>query len=532
MDIVADQFVGVSEIAEIAGVSAAAVVNWRNRGTRGFPSPAHEGKNGPMYRLGDVQAWLDKRGSAPSGQNGLSTLGESVLWAAADKLRGAVDTSQYRHVVLTLLFLRRVLGSITPDSLLVRPKGTSWDALLECRPEALPALLDETSDAVELANPFLRGVLPRPFGSATIDSRRIAELVELIAKLPVGKSDDQLGRVYEYFLGRFAAQEGRSGGEFYTPESIVELLAEVVQPLSGSVYDPCCGSGGMFVQSERVKRAHSTEDVDLRVFGQEMNPGTWRLARMNLAMHDIDADLGAGPGDTFHCDRHPGLQADYILANPPFNISDWGGTELEDDPRWAFGTPPRGNANYAWLQHIWSKLAPGGRAGVVLSNGALSSDQGGEAEIRRGLIRAGAVEGIVALPPQLFFSTTIPVTVWFLSKRASTFKEVLFVDARELGVRTSRTHRALTPDNIELIAAEFAALRGGRFASTAGFSAVADQAQIEASGWSLVPSRYVGTDGEVGDLPSLDTAVTEYLDTLAETRALGDRITELLERRA
>jgi type I restriction enzyme M protein len=523
-----DRLIGVGEIAKLAGVTSAAVANWRARGTRRFPSPAHEGKSGPVYRLREITQWLESR-PARAGAKPQPLLGiEASLWGAADKLRGSVDASQYRHVVLTLLFLRRMLTAEAAPSGTVLPDGLSWsDTLMSADDDTLHLAIHNTIERLEAANPRLSGVLPRVFGEAMIDGRRLRGLVEIVDNIgdDAARLRDQLGRAYEYFLGRFAAVEGRSGGEFYTPSSIVSLLAEIVEPVSGTLYDPCCGSGGMFVQSVKVKEAHGAGAEQLHIVGQELNAATWRLARMNMALHDLEADLGDGPADTFHDNQHPDLSADYVLANPPFNISDWGADALRDDPRWTFGVPPNANANLAWVQHIWSVLSDRGRAGIVLANGSLSSTGAVEAGIRAGLVQSDAVECMVALPPQLFYSTTIPVTLWFLAKdKGDRSGEVLFIDARQMGEKVTRSHRELTTDDVARVVGCYRAWAGGEFQPEPGFSGVADTASIGSNDWSLVPSRYVGGDVSEVDSETLEQLLAEYRTLHEEAGRLDDAI--------
>ncbi len=524
-----EQLVGVGEIAKLAGVTSAAVANWRTRGTRGFPAPVHEGKNGPLYRLRDVAEWLESRpvrGAAePQPLLGI----EASLWGAADKLRGSVDASQYRHVVLTLLFLRRMLTPGSEPKGTVLPSGLSWETVTGASDDALNGAILDAIEALEVANPRLEGALPRVFGTSVVDVRRLRGLVAIIDKIgddPAGLRD-QLGRTYEYFLGRFAAVEGRSGGEFYTPSSVVSLLAEIVEPLSGTLYDPCCGSGGMFVQSVKVKEAHGSRVEQLRIVGQELNAATWRLAKMNLTLHDLEADLGSVPSDTFHDNQHPGLAADYVLANPPFNISDWGAESLQDDPRWTFGLPPNGNANLAWVQHIWSVLSDRGRAGVVLANGSLSSTGAAEAAIRAALVQSDAIECMVAMPPQLFYSTSIPVTLWFLAKdktKGHRAGQVLFIDARQLGEKVTRSHRELTKDDVAQVADCYRSWVDGRLVPEPGFTGVAEQAAIQGNDWSLVPSRYVGGEAGEGESETLEQLLAEYRSLHEEAARLDEAI--------
>jgi type I restriction enzyme M protein len=517
----------VGDVAELAGVSPAAVANWRARGTKGFPHPLRDGKTGPLYRRSEIVGFLAARRSAPQGLDVPLGL-ENSLWNAADKLRGSIDPSQYRHLILTLLFLRRVLTEASaPDGVTI-PDGMSWATTIEsCSAGRLGSVLAGVIETLQACNPQLGNSLPAVFGVSSIDARRLKGLVDVVSALTHDERGlrDQMGRVYEYFLGRFAQMEGRSGGEFYTPESIVRLLAEIVNPTSGVLYDPCCGSAGMFVQSQRVKQLHRSKGK-LRIYGQELNPATWRLARMNLALHDIEGDLGKGPADTFHEDLHEGLQADFVLANPPFNISDWGVELLQDDARWTFGVPPSGNANLAWIQHIWAHLSAKGRAGVVLSNGTLSSDADNERTIRAGLVRADAIDCLVALPPQLFYSTSIPVTLWFLAKNKSSGPregKVLFVDARDLGQKVTRSHRVLSDDDVARVVRLYRAFEVGEDCHEVGFARAVPLSEIEQTGFSLVPSRYVVPDAvEDGALPLADLLV-EYQSLQREVQEL-DRV--------
>jgi type I restriction enzyme M protein len=424
----------------------------------------------------------------------------NTLWKAADALRGQVDAAEYKHVVLGLLFLKYISDAFEArrDELKeeLRAEGITGphaEHLLESRdeytaervywvpPEArwpnlqnqatrpdIATLLDDAILAVERDNPKLKQKLPRDYARRGIAPEKMKSLIDLIANIGFkdkgAKARDTLGRVYEYFLGRFAQAEGKSGGEFYTPRCVVRLLVEMLEPYEGRIYDPCCGSGGMFVQSEQFVEAHGGNTKQISIYGQESNPTTWRLAHMNLAIHTIEANLGEQPADTFLKNRHPDLRADYILANPPFNVSDWSGELLQDDVRWRFGTPPRGNANYAWIQHFIHHMAvPNGRgggvAGFVMANGSLSSNSGGEGEIRRKIIEADLVEAIVALPAQLFYTTGIPVCLWFLTrdKIGQNLKpggrdrkgETLFIDARKLGTMQTRTLRVLTGGDLE-----------------------------------------------------------------------------------
>lgn len=467
---------------------------------------------------------------------------EDTLWKAADKLRGSMDASEYKHVVLGLIFLKYIddafterrkklaadleAGGITgeqaEDLLESRdeytaegvfwvPVGSRWEFLqANAKQPEIGKLIDSAMDAVEMENPSLRGVLPKNYARPNLDVRRLGELVDLVAGLGLGAAEhrekDLLGRVYEYFLGRFASQEGKSGGEFYTPRSIVNLLVEMIEPYHGRVYDPCCGSGGMFVQSERFVEAHGGQRNDIAIYGQELNDTTWRLAKMNLAIRGIEADLGPRWGDSFHEGLHPDLKADFILANPPFNVSDWGGEQLRDDVRWRFGVPPVGNANYAWVEHFLHHLAPNGTAGFVLANGSLSSNHGGEGTIRQQLVEADVIDCIVYMPPQLFYSTQIAVSLWFVTrnKRARIGKSgleygdrtgrTLFIDGRHLGTMIDRIHRDLTESEIEAVASAYRSWRAqdGSYRDIPGFCKEATLDDIRFHRYALVPGRYVG----------------------------------------
>ncbi|MHB1613836.1 MAG: class I SAM-dependent DNA methyltransferase [Actinomycetes bacterium] len=506
--------------------------------------------------------------------NGSEPLGfEDVLWKAADKLRGSMDASEYKHVVLGLIFLEYVEDAFEERRSTLRDElaadgiaGAAAEELLESRDEytaegvfwvppagrwaylrerakqpEIGTLIDTAMDLIEADNPTLRGVLPKTYARPSLDVRRLGELVDLISGVGLGSAEhrekDILGRVYEYFLGHFASAEGRGGGEYYTPRTIVRLLVEMIEPLQGRVYDGCCGSGGMFVQAERFVAAHGGRRNDIAVYGQELNDTTWRLGKMNLAIRGIEADLGPRWGDTFHEDLHPDLRADYVLANPPFNISDWGGDQLRDDPRWAYGVPPAGNANYAWLQHFIAKLSPRGVAGIVLANGSLSTQQSGEGEIRRRLLEADLVECIVALPGQLFYTTQIPVSLWFLNRDKTPGGtrgwrdrrgETLFVDARKLGAMVDRTHRELTDADIARIAGTYHSWRGepdtGDYADVPGFCASATLEQIAAHRHVLTPGRYVGAEEAETDGEPLDQKITRLTRDLHEALDESDRL--------
>ncbi|WP_434581782.1 type I restriction-modification system subunit M [Carbonactinospora thermoautotrophica] len=469
-----------------------------------------------------------------------------TLWKAADKLRGSMDAAQYKDFVLGLVFLKyvsdafeerreaireEILEQGIPESRLDMflddkdeyighgvfwvPEEARWSHLAaHAKSDGIGQLIDRAMDAIMKSNQSLAGVLPKIFNRDNVDQRRLGELVDLIGDARfTGHGDrparDVLGEVYEYFLEKFARAEGKRGGEFYTPASVVKLLVEVLEPYAGRVYDPCCGSGGMFVQAEKFVIAHRgiQHKDDIAVYGQESNERTWRLAKMNLAIHGISGNLGPRWADTFREDKHPDLKADFVLANPPFNMSDWSRTV--DDPRWRYGTPPANNANFAWLQHIISKLAERGTAGVVLANGSMSSKQSGEGEIRAAIVEADLVSCMVALPPQLFRTTQIPACLWFFDKDkspqgakrlADRRGEVLFIDARNMGTMVDRTERVLTADDIARIADTYHAWRGTasaraknlKYEDVPGFCYSATLEEIRQHDHVLTPGRYVG----------------------------------------
>ena len=473
---------------------------------------------------------MAKRATKSSNGNGANLGFEEKLWAAADKLRGHMDAAEYKHVVLGLVFLKYISDAFQElhhalasdknsdpedrDEYLAEnvfwvPKVARWTKLqANAKQPTIGKLIDDAMTAIEKDNPTLKGVLPKDYGRASLDKQRLGELIDLIGTIGLGdaesRSQDVLGRVYEYFLGKFANAEGKGGGEFYTPQSVVKLLVEMIEPYKGRIYDPCCGSGGMFVSSEKFVLAHGGRVGDLSIYGQESNNTTWRLCKMNLAIRGIDGNIGPHNADTFHSDQHKDLKADFILANPPFNISDWGGERLREDARWKFGAPPTGNANYAWVQHMVHKLAPSGIAGFVLANGSMSSNQSGEGEIRRQLIEQDMVDCMIALPGQLFYTTQIPVCLWFLArnKKNGKFRDrrgsTLFIDARKLGVLVDRTHRELPEGEIARIAKTYHAWRGekdaGKYADIAGFCKSAALEEITSHGHVLTPGRYVGAE--------------------------------------
>lgn len=519
---------------------------------------------------------------------------KDTLWKAADKLRGSMDASQYKDVILGLVFLKyasdafderreQIRAELAADGwseeqiagqlddideytghgvFWVNPQAR-WTYLAQ-HAKGLPAamgqpaktigeLVDDAMDLLMGANPALAATLPRIYNRDNVDQRRLGELIDLFNSARftgegARKARDLLGEVYEYFLEKFARAEGKRGGEFYTPSSVVRVLVEVLEPMGGRVYDPCCGSGGMFVQAEKFVEAHSGEGSDISIYGQELNERTWRMATMNLAIHGLRGNLASRWGDTFARDQHPDLQADYVLANPPFNIKDW--ARNESDPRWKYGVPPKNNANYAWIQHIISKLAPGGSAGVVMANGSMSTNSGGEGDIRAQLVEADLVSCMVALPTQLFRSTGIPVCLWFFSKdktakgRGSIDRtgQVLFIDARSLGHMVDRAERAFSDGDIARIADAFHAWRGtpsavekgATYEDVPGFCKSATLADIKAADYALTPGRYVGApeaedDGEPID-EKIDRLTKELFAAFDESARLEKVVRQQLER--
>ncbi len=492
----------------------------------------------------------------PKAGNGGAPLGfEAQLWAAADALRNNMDAAEYKHVVLGLIFLKYISDAFEarhaelakqesdganpedPDEYLSAgvfwvPREARWSHLMaQARQPSIGTLVDDAMSAIERDNPSLKAVLPRDFGRAGLDKERLGQIIDLVSEIELGASAerarDTLGRVYEYFLARFASAEGKSGGQFYTPAHVVRVLVEMLSPYKGRVYDPCCGSGGMFVQSEAFIAAHAGRRGDISIYGQESNYTTWRLARMNLAIRGIDAQIAHG--DTFHADRHPDLKADYVLANPPFNDSDWRGELLRDDARWAYGVPPAGNANFAWVQHFIHHLAPTGLAGFVLANGSMSSNQSGEGEIRKAIVEADLVDCMVALPGQLFYSTQIPVCLWFLAraKQNGRFRDrrgqTLFIDARKLGGLVDRVHRELSAEEVARIAGTYHAWRGdpgaGEYADVPGFCKSATLDDVRGHGHVLTPGRYVGAEAAEDDGEPFEQKMRRLAATLREQQA-------------
>lgn len=471
------------------------------------------------------------RKNARDKKNNGANLGfEQKLWQMADKLRGHMDASEYKHVVLGLIFLKYISDAFqerydslkkephanpedrdeyTAENVFWVPKAARWPRLQDnAKQSTIGKLIDDAMVLIEKENPSLKGVLPKDYNRPSLDKHRLGELIDLIGTIGLGDSEnrskDILGRVYEYFLGQFASAEGKKGGEFYTPRCVVKLLVEMIEPYKGRVYDPCCGSSGMFVQSEEFIRQHGGRLGDISIYGQESNPTTWRLAKMNLAIRGIEANIGPHNADSFHSDLHKDLKADFILANPPFNMSDWGGERLREDVRWKYGTPPPGNANFAWVQHMIHHLAPTGIAGFVLANGSMSSNQSGEGEIRKAIIDADLVDCMIALPGQLFYGSPISVCLWFLARKKSNGKfrdrrkQTLFIDARKLGHLVDRVHRDLRDEEIARIGNTYHAWRGekdaGVYKDVAGFCKTATVQEIATESYILTPGRYVGAE--------------------------------------
>jgi type I restriction enzyme M protein len=473
----------------------------------------------------------------------VSTDFKQTLWKTADKLRAQMDPGEYKHVVLGLIFIKyisdtfvkqqtKVEGMVSEpsseyfisedpkeyaeeleerdyylqDNVFWVPQEARWETLRsKAKQPNIGSLVDDAMTAIENENPPLRGKLDKRFGRSELGQGILGELIDLVSTIGFADkydASDLLGEVYEYFLGQFASAEGKKGGQFYTPSHVVKTLVAVLSPNSGRVYDPCCGSGGMFVQSEEFVKAHGGRVDDISIYGQESNPTTWRLAAMNLAIRGFAADLGKEPADTFARDQFPDVKFDYIMANPPFNISDWGGEKYESDPRWQFGRPPVGNANYAWLQHMLWKLRPGGQAGVVLANGSMSSNTGGEGQIREAMVRGDVVEVMVALPGQLFLNTQIPVCLWFLTNDKTMNGrdrrgETLFIDARQLGTMETRVLKVFTDGDIAKIQQTVQSWKTGEgYENVAGFCKSASLEEIEKNGFILTPGRYVGASAE------------------------------------
>ncbi len=480
---------------------------------------------------------------------------EEQIWQAADKLRGNMDASEYKNVVLGLIFLKYISDKFdqryeelvaedegfeedrdeyTYQNIFFVPEQARWKTIAAAAhtPE-IGKVIDEALRQIEAENDKLKGILPKNFARQELDKRRLGEVVDLFTNVQMaekGDTRDILGRTYEYCLAKFAEAEGKNAGEFYTPACVVRTLVEIIQPYHGRVYDPCCGSGGMFVQSTEFVRRHQGKINDLSIFGQESNPTTWKMAMMNLAIRGIDADLGSHNADTFFNDLHRTERFDFILANPPFNNKDWGGEQLKEDPRWEFGAPPEGNANFAWMQHMIHHLNRTGCMGMVLANGSLSSQTSGEGDIRTAIVEADLVEGVVAMPDRLFYSTGIPVCLWIISKEKAQPGKTLFIDAREMGTMVSRRLRELTDEDIVKISSAFDAFRAGTLEEEKGFSAVATIDDIAKQDYILTPGRYVGiADAEEDDEP-FDEKMKRLTSELSKCFEESDRLQEQIKK--
>ena len=498
--------------------------------------------------------------------NGANLGFEAKLWAAADKLRGNMEPSDYKHVALGLIFLKYISDAFEakraellneeladpedPEEYIAEnvfwvPREARWSYLqVRAKQPTIGKDIDDAMLAIESRNVMLKGVLPKEYARPALNKVMLGELIDLVSGIGMAeeadRSRDILGRVYEYFLGGFAGAEGKRGGEFYTPRSIVRLLVAMLEPYSGRVYDPCCGSGGMFVQSERFVEEHGGRIGDIAIYGQESNYTTWRLAKMNLAVRGIDADIRWNNEGSFHKDELPDLKANFIIANPPFNVSDWGGDRLREDARWTFGVPPAGNANYAWLQHIHHHLAPNGTAGVVLANGSMSTVKSGEGDIRRALVEADVLECMIALPGQLFYSTQIPACLWFLARNKNlgrTYynrsKEVLFIDARNLGLMVDRTRKEFSDEDIARIADTYHAWQGApdtiRYEDELGFCKSATLREIRENGHILTPGRYVGTAPVEEEDIQFEIRFAELKEALAKQFVESTRVSTLIQ---
>ncbi len=490
---------------------------------------------------------------------------EKKLWSAADKLRGNMDAAEYKHIVLGLIFLKYISDAFeekrkelekephadpedkdeyAAENIFWVPKKARWTHLQDnAKQPTIGNIVDEAMEAIEKENPSLKGVLSKDYARPSLDKQRLGEIIDLIATIGLGdkesKNKDVLGKVYEYFLGEFASAEGKKGGQFYTPRSIVRLLAEIIEPYKGRVFDPCCGSGGMFVQSEKFIESHQGRINDISIYGQESNQTTWKLCKMNLAIRGIESKFVKWNSEgSFLNDAHPDLKADYILANPPFNSSDWSGEHLREDIRWKYGVPPTGNANFAWVQHFIHHLAPNGIAGFVLANGSMSSNTSGEGKIRENIIKADLVDCMVALPNQLFYNTMIPACLWFLTRNKKNHNhrsregEILFIDARKLGTMIDRRHRDLTEEDIGKIANTYHAWREkkGKYKDIPGFCKSVKLKEIEKHGFVLTPGRYVGFEEEEEDLEKFKEKMKRLTSHLSEQFQKSEELEEEIKK--
>ena len=483
---------------------------------------------------------------------------EKQIWDAACVLRGNLDASEYKSVVLGLIFLKYIsdrfedkynqlveegdgfeedIDEYTSEGIFFVPSGARWSEIAaKAHPPEIGTVIDDAMRAIEKENKRLKDILPKNFARPELDKRRLGDVVDLFTNIKMldhSNEKDVLGRTYEYCLSMFAEQEGKRGGEFFTPSCVVRTLVEILQPFKGRVYDPCCGSGGMFVQSAKFVENHSGNISDISIYGQDSNPTTWKMAQMNLAIRGIEPDLGKYAADTFLNDQHPTMRADYIMANPPFNLSDWGADKLREDVRWKYGTPPAGNANFAWLQHMIYHLNPsGGKIGMVLANGSLSSQSGGEGEIRKNIINADLVECIIAMPTQLFYTTQIPVSLWFLNNQKKQGGKTLFIDARKMGTMVSRKLRELTDEDIKKIADTYNAFVDGTPEDVKGYCAAVTTDKIAKQDYILTPGRYVGIEEQEDDGEPFEEKMgrltAELSDLFKESHRLEDEIREKL----
>ena len=485
---------------------------------------------------------------------------EKQIWDAACVLWGHIPAAEYRKVIIGLIFLRYISAAFekrynellaegdgfendkdayTMENIFFVPEIARWSTIAAAAhtPE-VGKVIDEAMRAIEAENKALKNVLPKNYASPDLDKRVLGEVVDLFTNnvdmKDIGTDHDVLGRTYEYCIAQFAAYEGVKGGEFYTPSSVVKTIVEILKPYENCrVYDPCCGSGGMFVQSVKFLQAHSGNRNKISVYGQESNADTWKMAKMNMAIRGIDADFGPYQADTFFNDLHPSLKADFIMANPPFNLSNWGQDKLKDDARWKYGLPPSGNANYAWIQHMIHHLAPNGKIGLVLANGALSTQTSGEGEIRKRIIEDDLIEGIVAMPTQLFYSVTIPVTLWFISRNKKQKGKTLFIDARKMGYMVDRKHRDFTQDDIKKLSDTFTAFQEGTLEDKKGFCAVVTTDDIAKQDYILTPGRYVGIEEQEDDGEPFEDKMKRLTSELSkmfeQSNTLQDEIKKNLE---
>lgn len=486
-----------------------------------------------------------------AGKNNANIGFEKQIWNAACELWGHIPAADYRKVIVGLIFLRYISAAFEKrynqlvaegdgfedekdayimDGIFYVPEAARWSKIAEAAhtPE-IGIIIDDAMRAIEAENKSLKNVLPKNYANQDLDKRVLGNVVDLFTNnIDMSETDedkDLLGRTYEYCIAQFAAYEGTKGGEFYTPSSIVKTIVEVLKPFDNCrVYDPCCGSGGMFVQSVKFLQAHGGNRDHISVYGQESNADTWKMAKMNMAIRGIDADFGPYQADTFFNDLHPHEKFDFIMANPPFNLSNWGQDKLQDDVRWKYGIPPAGNANYAWIQHMIHHLAPNGKIGLVLANGALSTQTSGEGEIRKNIIEADLIEGIIALPPQLFYSVTIPVTLWFISKNKPQKGRTVFIDARKMGYMVDRKHRDFTDADIKKIADTFTAFQNGTLENIKGFCAVATTAEIAAQDYILTPGRYVGIEEQEDDGEPFEDKMKRLTGELADMFKQSDTL--------